>query len=38
MCESHKQDGETLSAQRGGCIAHQRPAILPWLSDLLLQL
>jgi hypothetical protein len=32
--ESHKQDGETLSAQRGYCQACQRPAILPWPSDL----
>jgi hypothetical protein len=31
--ESHKQDGETLSAQRElRCL--QRPAILPWPSDL----
>jgi hypothetical protein len=31
--ESHKQDGETLAAQHC-CHACQRPAILPWLSDL----
>jgi hypothetical protein len=33
MCESHKQDGETLSLQHG-CKACQRPAILPWPSNL----
>jgi hypothetical protein len=33
-CESHKQDGETLSAQRRCCRACQRLAILPWPSDL----
>jgi hypothetical protein len=32
-CESHKQDGETLSAQ-SGCESKQHPAILPWPSDL----
>jgi hypothetical protein len=32
-CESHKQDGETLSAQHR-CNACQRLAILPWPSDL----
>jgi hypothetical protein len=31
--ESHKQDGETLSAQQG-CKACQRLAILPWPPDL----
>jgi hypothetical protein len=31
--ESHKQDGETLSAQLR-CAACQRPAILPWPSVL----
>jgi hypothetical protein len=38
MSESHKQDGQTLSAQQRGCTARQRLAILPWPSDLLLQL
>jgi hypothetical protein len=32
MRESHKQDGEKLTAQRG-CDACQRLAILPWPSD-----
>jgi hypothetical protein len=31
--ESHKQDGETLPAQHG-CDSCQRPAILPWPSNL----
>jgi hypothetical protein len=34
MYESHKQDGETLPAQQRCCNACQRPAILPWPSDL----
>src|SRR5208282_3121367 len=34
MCESHKQDGETLSAQHDCCRVCQRLAILPWPSDL----
>jgi len=34
MCESQEQDGETLSPQLR-CGLDQRPAILPWLSDLL---
>src|SRR5262249_58023279 len=33
-CESQEQDGETLSP-RLRCGVDQRPAILPWLSDLL---
>src|SRR5262249_61215920 len=33
-CESQEQDGETLSPQLR-CGVDQRPAILPWLSDLL---
>src|ERR1700692_4256625 len=31
-CESHKQDGETLSARHICCQACQRLAILPWPS------
>jgi hypothetical protein len=38
MCESHKQDGETLSAQHGCCRVCQRLAILPWPSDLALDM
>jgi hypothetical protein len=34
MCESHKQDGETLSAPYGCDQACQRLAILPWPPDL----
>jgi len=33
-CESHKQDGEALSAQQACCECCQRLAILPWPSDL----
>jgi hypothetical protein len=32
--ESHKQDGETLTARSEAAMPYQRPAILPWLSDL----
>jgi hypothetical protein len=32
--ESHKQDGETLSARRGSRQARQRLAILPWPSNM----
>jgi hypothetical protein len=32
--ESHKQDGETLPAQRNCCDTCQRLAILPWPSGL----
>jgi len=34
MCESHKQDGETLSGQHDCYETCQRLAILPWPSDL----